>query len=342
MVKKMLVFDFKESEKTFFENNKFADYEISFFEGFLNEKTLKNVSFDDKENTEIISLFITSRINEEVLEAFPNLRLIATRSTGCNHINLEECLEHDIAVTNVSDYGAKTVVQYTAGLLIALVRKIIPAVFDMKKLQIKPEEYIGRDLNTLTLGVIGTGVIGAHVCRAAHFAGMKILAHDISHKKEIEEKYNVKYVDFNTLIKNSDVITLHIPYNDDNYHMISTREFDKMKDSAYLINTSRGELINTYALYKALINKKIQGCALDVGECEDFSFDMDNFLQKIPDTTHNCLGRAIVIQKMIELPNVIVTPHIAYSTREAIQDILATTMASISAFFNGEKINRVV
>lgn len=342
MAKRMLVFDFKQSEKDYFEANSFSDYEISFFEGSLNEKTLKNVSLEDLENSEVLSIFINSRINEEVLEAFKNLKIIATRSTGCNHINLEECLEHDIAVTNVTNYGAKTVVQFTVGLIIALVRKIIPALADMKKLQNNPENYIGRDLNALTIGVIGTGIIGSNVCKAANFVGMKILAYDIKPKKDLEEKYGVKYVDLSTLLENSDVITLHIPYNDDNYHMISAREFDKMKDSAYLINTSRGELINTYALYKALINKKIQGCALDVGECEDFSFDMENFLQKIPETTPNCLGRAIAIQKMIELPNVIITPHIAYSTTESIQDILETTMANINAFFNSEKRNRVV
>lgn len=342
MPKRMLVFDFKPSEKAFFDVNSFEEYDISFFEGSLNEKTLKNVSLSDKENVEIISVFISSHINREVLDGFDKLKIIATRSTSCNHINLEECLEHDIAVANVTHYGAVTVVQYTFGLIIALVRKIIPALFDMKKLENNFENYLGRDLNTLTLGVVGTGRIGSQVCRLANFLGMNIIAYDFKAKPELSENFNVEYVDFETLVKTSDVITLHLPYNDDNYHMFSHREFEKMKENAYLINTSRGELVNTYALYKALRDKKIQGCALDVGECEDLSFDMDNFLQKIPETTHNCLGRALVIQKMIELPNVIVTPHIAHSTEEAIQDILETTMKSIKAFYEGKKSNRVV
>lgn len=342
MGKRMLVFDYKKCEREFFETQNLEEYDISFFEGSLNEKTLKNVALDDLDNTEIINLFINSRVNKEVLEAFKNLKIIATRSTGFNHINLEECVEHNVAVTNVSDYGAVTVVQFTFGVIIALVRKIIPALFDMKKLENNYEEYIGHDLNALTIGVIGTGVIGSNVCKVASALGMKILAYDIKQNEKVAEKYNAEYVRFDELIKNSDIITVHIPYNDENYHMFSHREFELMKDNAYFINTSRGELVNTYALYNALINKRLQGCALDVGECEYFSFDMTNFLQKIPETTHNCLGRALVIQKMIELPNVIITPHIAHSTTEAIETILETTMENIKSFYEGKKLNRIV
>lgn len=342
MSKRMLVFDFKKSERGFFEKQKFEDYDISFFEGSLNEKTVKNVALNDLENTEIISVFINSNITREVIEAFKKLKIITTRSTGFNHINLEECVKHNVAVTNVADYGAVTVVQFTYGVIIALVRKIVPALFDMKKLENNYESYIGHDLNALTLGVVGTGIIGSNMCKVANSLGMKILAYDIKQDKEVAEKYNVEYVKLDDLIKASDIITLHIPYKDENYHMFSHREFDMMKDNAYFINTSRGELVNTYALYKALLDKKIQGCALDVGECEYFSFDMGHFLQKIPETTHNCLGRSLVLQKMIELPNVIITPHIAHSTTEAIQNILETTMNDINFYYKGKKSNRVI
>ncbi len=342
MTKRMLIFDFKPSEKEFFNVNSFPDFDISFFEGRLNEKTLKDVSTTDKENAEIISIFLNSNINNDVLDEFKNLKIIATRSTGFNHINLEECLEHDVAVVNVTQYGAKTVTQYTFGLMINLVRKIIPALSDMKKLQNHPQNYVGHDLEALKLGVIGTGGIGSNLCKLANFVDMKILAYDLRPNEELIQKYNVEYVDFETLIKNSDVISLHVPYNDENYHMISKKELEMMKPTAYLINTSRGELIDTNSLYQALTNNEIQGCALDVGECEDFSFDMDHFWQKIPQTTRNCLGRALVIQKMIELPNVIITPHIAYNTKEAIHFILETTFKNIDAFYKGEKSNRIV
>lgn len=342
MTKRMLIFDFRPSEKTFFDSNQFEDYEIHFVEGKLNANTVKSISIEDRKTVEIISVFINSRIDKEVLESFSNLKLIAARSSGVNHINIEECIKHNIAVVNVLNYGAVTVVQFTFGIILLLVRKIVPAIFDIKKLENHPNNYVGHDLNTLTLGVIGTGVIGSRVCRAADFLGMNILAYDIKPRQEVAEQYNVKYVDFEYLIQNSDIITLHLPYTDDNYHMFSTHEFDKMKDTAYLINTSRGELVNTYALYNAIISNKIQGCALDVGECEAFSFDTEHFLQNIPETTPNCLGRALVMQKMMELPNVIITPHIAYSTIEAMRNILETTMESINAFYNNQKLNRVV
>lgn len=342
MARKMLVFDFKPSERKFFEDNIFEDFNISFFEEKLTEKILKKIPSDELENTEIISLFIYSKIHSEILDAFKNLNIIATRSTGFNHINIEECLRRNVAVVNVSDYGTRTVVQYTIGVMIALVRKLLPAIWDMRNFENHSDDYIGNNLNALTLGVVGTGAIGTNICRFASFEEMKILAYDIHPKAELKEKYNVEYVDLEKLIVESDVITLHLPYSEDNYHMFSAKEFDKMKKTAYFINTSRGEIVDTYALYNSVKDKKIQGCALDVGECEDLSFGMEDFMDKIPGATQNCLGRAFVLQKMMELPNVIITPHISYGTEEAIQCILETTMKNITEFYKGNRQNRIV
>lgn len=341
-MKKMLVFEYRNSEKPFFDKLQLDDIEIKFFGGKLNEDTFKKLPEEDRQSAEIVSVFIESHINTEVLDSFKNLKLITTRSTGYNHINIDSCLSHNVAVTNVSAYGEKTVAQYTFGLLLALIRKIVPAVNDMKRMDNKSQDYVGRDLNALTIGVIGTGSIGANVCKVANAFGMKILAYDFRPKAELTEKYNVEYVDLDTLLTESDVVSLHVPSNDANYHLISNEKIRKMKKSAYLINTSRGELIDTNALYQALVDKKITGCALDVGECESFSFDTENLLEKIPNTSMNCLARALVTQKLIELPNVIVTPHIAYNTEEAIETILETTIDSIKAFYQGEKKNRVV
>jgi len=342
MSKRMLVFDFRSGEKEFFDTKDFLDFTITFFEGSLNEKMLKKISFEDKKNTEIISVFLSSNIDKKILDEFENLKIIATRSTGFNHINLEECKLHSVAVTNVTKYGAKTVAQYVFGLIIALVRKIIPAFLDMKKLQNHPQNYVGNDLDALTLGVIGTGEIGSNLCKIADFVGMKILAYDLVKDDELVQKHNVEYVDLKTLLKDSDIVSIHLPYNDGTYHIISTEELELMKPSAYLINTSRGELIDTNSLYQALTNNVINGCALDVGECEDFSFDMDHFWQKIPQTTRNCLARALVLQKTIELPSVIITPHIAYSTKEAVKTIVETTAKSIKDFYEGKRTNRIV
>jgi len=342
MKKKMLVFDFKSSEESFFEINKFDDFEILFFEQTLNQSTLEQFPSDEIESAEIISVFITSSVDKEVLDRFKNLKIISARSTGYNHIDLEESKKRGIAVVNVSSYGERTVAQYTFGLLITLVRKIIPAFLDMKKLENNSQNYVGRDLNSMTIGIIGTGAIGSMLCKAANDVDMKILAFDLFPKDEIKSKYNVEYVDLETLLKNSDVVTLHLPATATDYHMISEKELAMMKDTAYLINTSRGELVDTAALYQALVDKKIQGAALDVGECENFSFDMSHFIEKIPETTSNCLAKALVTQKLIELPNVIVTPHIAYNTEEAVKTILETTFKNIEDFYQGIKTNRIV
>jgi len=342
MKKKMLVFDFKSSEKPFFETNKFDDYEVLFIEQSLNEHTLQEIPSDDVENAEIVSVFITSNVNKEVLDKFKNLKLVSTRSTGYNHIDIEECKNRNIAVLNVAKYGETTVAQYTFGLLIAIVRRIVPAVLDMKKLENKSQSYVGRDLNAMTVGVLGTGSIGASFCRLAHSADMKILAYDFRPNAELAEKYSIEYVDKETLLKNSDIVSVHVPYNEANHHFISTKELDMMKKGSYLLNTARGELVDTNALYQALLDKKLEGAALDVGECESFNFDMEHLMEKIEGTSADCLARALVTQKLIELPNVIVTPHIAYNTKEAVETILENTFKNIDDFYQGISTNRVV
>lgn len=341
-MKKMLVFDYKDSEKSFFKELKLDNFEIKLFSESLNEYTLKNISCEDKENAEILSTFITSQVTKNVINEFKNIKLIATRSTGYNHIDLDECKNRNIAVANVSRYGETTVAQYTFGLMLALIRKIVPAVMDMRRLENKANEYVGRDLNALTIGVLGTGAIGTKICELSHAFEMNILAYDFKPNEELAKKYNVNYVDKDTLLKESDIVSVHVPYRPENHHFISKKEIDKMKDGAYLVNTSRGELVDTNAVYQAMLDKKFAGVALDVGECESITFASEPILEKIPEISANCLGRALITQKLIELPNVIVTPHIAYNTEEAIETILKTTIANIKAFYNGEKLNRIV
>jgi D-lactate dehydrogenase len=342
MRKKILVFDFKASEKSFFEKKQFEDFEISFFEFPLNDSTIKQIPQSHIDGAEIVSIFISSALTKAVLNNFKSLKLVSTRATGYNNVDLDECKNREIAVVNVAKYGETTVAQYTFGLLVAMVRKIIPAVIDMKNGSNNAPIYVGRDLNAITLGVLGTGSIGAAFCKIAHGADMKILAYDFKPNPELAENYGVEYVDKETLLKNSDVVSLHVPYNQANHHFISKKELEMMRTGSYLLNTSRGELLDTKELYQALADKKLAGAALDVGECESFSFDMLNFMEKIPNTSADCLARALVTQRLIELPNVILTPHIAYNTQEAIETILESTFKNIDDFYNGLKTNRIV
>ncbi len=337
---KMLFFDLRESEKPFFEKNKNLDkFNIKFFTESLNEETVNNLSEEDLENTTIISIFITSDITDKVLEKFKNLRIISTRSTGYDHIMIEPCTKNNIALINVEKYGNTSVAQFTFTLILALIRQLFPAIQAIKSGSCIQKNYTGRDINTLTLGIIGTGAIGAGVCAIAHGFGMKILAHDPYPKKELEQKYNVEYLDLDKVLENADIISLHTPFTEDNYHMISGNQLKKMKDNSYFINVSRGELVNLEELLKYIKIGKINGAALDVVACVD-----PNCLEHVKQLERSslmCLEESKVVQELNKLPNVIITPHMAYDTQESVEFILEKTFEGLSDFLCGGNKFRV-
>lgn len=330
----MLMFDFRDSEKKFFEENNYENFDITFLKQSLNEDTVNELTEEQLEHTTVISVFIDSEVTEDVINKFKNLRIVSTRSTGINHINHKACVEKNIDVVNVASYGSKSVAQYTIGLMIALIRKIIPASKYVINKDTSCHEFIGRDISALTIGVIGTGSIGAAVCKLASALGMKILAFDIVEKHELIDEVELEYTDIQTLIKNSDVITLHIPYTGDNYHMISEKQFNMMKNNAYLINTSRGEILNTEALYNAIVNNKIAGAALDVVSCESYSFKCNQFARRLGEDM-TCMKEAELIPKLVKFSNIIITPHIAYETQDAIEYLLKMTFRGITDSIKG-------
>ena len=264
-------------------------------------------------------MFINSELNDEVINSFKNLRIISTRSTGVDHINKLSVQSKNIAVVNVEGYGSRSVAQYTIGLMIALVRHIIPAARNVMDKKFNCEDFVGRDLSKLTLGVVGTGAIGVGVCKLAQAFNMRILAYDINEKQELINTTDVKYVDFNTLLRESDIITLHLPYTGDNLNMFSSEQFSIMKNTSYLINTSRGELVNTLELYNAISKGAIKGAALDVFEDE-------------PNVNPDLLN----------LDNVTLTPHIASLTMKARLGMCREALAGITGVLKGEKPYNVV
>lgn len=338
----MLMFDFRAPEKEYFREHNFDCFNIKFFEESLTEATLESIPSELLENITVISVFINSRVNENVIKKFKNLRIIATRSTGVDHIDLEFCRKNNIAVTNVENYGATTVAQYTFGLIIALVRKIIPASLYMRDYKRSNNFFLGRDLSGITLGVIGTGAIGGSVCHIAHCLGMKILAYDLHPKGELMAKCNVNYVDFDEILRCSDVITLHLPYTKENYNMLAKPQFEKMERKPFIINTSRGELINLSDLKNALSRNLIAGAGLDVLSCESLTFRCEEYCPSLDITHAECVDELKIVKEIINWDNVIITPHIAYETQEAVDYILQTSMISIMDFFKGANTDRVV
>ncbi len=324
----MLVFDYRESERNFFGSKRLENFDITFYSESLNEDSVKSLPQEQLDNTMVISVFIDSEVTEDVINAFKNLRIISTRSTGVDHINLKTAEAKNIAVINVEGYGSRSVAQFTIGLMISLVRKIVPASRYILSENESCSNFLGRDLSKLTLGVMGTGAIGAAVCKLAKAFGMNVLTYDITQKQELISNYDIQYVDFDMLLKQSDVISLHMPYTGDNFHMISEKQFNMMKDSAFIINTSRGEILDTVALYKALENHKLGGAALDVVICEQLSFRCSQFAKKLNNDL-KCLEEAKIVKELAKMDNVIITPHIAYETQDAIDYILETSFKGI-------------
>ena len=306
---KMLIFDFRESEREFFEKNDFADFELTFISEPLNSMT--QLSEEQWKETDVISTFINSTVTADIINKFKNLRIIATRSTGYDHIDLKCCINNNIAVFNVEQYGQKAVAEYTLAMMLALVRNILPAYLDVQKNLINHPDYEGRNLCSMTLGVIGCGAIGDAVAKLALSFGMKVLV--TSYAKCNDADLQVEYLPLEDLIKRSDIISLHIPYTEETHHFLGEKEFSKMKDGVYIINTARGELIDGIVLYENLVSGKVKGAALDVYENEP-----------------------IVSAELLKLDNVVLVPHIGTATREARNEMAAQAMQNIISYFRAK------
>ena len=316
---------------------KACSIDITFIKEPLNE--MSNLTKEQYDETDIISVFISSNVCSEVIDKFKNLRVITTRSTGYNHIDVKYCSQNNIAVYNVDEYGQTSVAQFTFTLILALVRNLFPAYLDIQRNYLNHANYEGRNLNQLTIGIIGCGAIGGAVAKIANFFDMKILVY--SYTKNLEISSFVEYVTLDELLENSDIVTLHIPYTNENYHLIGAKEFEKMKDGVYFINTARGELIDIVELYENLLNGKIKGAALDVLECEYLALSPDNIVDGIKSHNSNCVANALITQKLLGMPNVIITPHIAWAAYETRQRLMGILENNIKSFLNGTPINVV-
>lgn len=333
---KMLIFDFRDSEKEFFNKYEFKDIDIKFKSEPLNDSTV--LTDEELRETDVISVFITSNLTEQVISKFKNLRIITTRSTGYNHIDIKYCSQNHIAVFNVEEYGKTSVAQYTFALILALVRNLLPAYLDIQRGLVNHPDYEGRNLSSMTIGIVGCGSIGGAVANIAKSFGMRVLVSSYAKRDDIEAF--AEYVSMNELLEQSDIITLHFPYTTENYHFLGAKEFEKMKNGVYIINTARGELIDIASLYENLLSGKVKGVALDVLECEELSFGQVDF-QDVKGAESRCISSALITQKLLGMDNVIITPHIAYNTQEAIEVLLETTFNNIRDFMKGNHNNKI-
>ncbi len=310
------------------------------------EESMENISdeqFQQIKDAEIISVFVHTalKMTKETLDKYANLKLIATRSTGFDHIDLNYCKSRGIEVVNVPKYGEATVAEFTFGVLLSLARHIIQARTDMKNNYVRMNEYIGFDLYGHTLGIIGTGAIGRHVAKLARGFGMEVLAYDLYPNEEFQRIYNIHYVGLDELYAKSDVITLHAPATKDNYHLLNDEAFKKMKNGVIIVNTARGSLVDPEALYRALASGKVKGAALDVLENEDFIIH-DDIILKSQDIPMDYAMNTIINARLMQMKNVLITPHIGFNSIDAVHRILHTTLENINHFCSGQIQNSVL
>lgn len=317
---KVAWFDTEDWERDYLGSKDTDSLEIEFIEEPLNEDTVEKVGEADA-----VAVFVSSEVSSEVIESL-DVDMVCCRSTGFDHVDIEAAEENDMQVFNVPNYGATTVAEHTFGLILSLSRKIYDAIEKVNHGEFDHTGLRGFDLEGKTLGVVGTGDIGQHVIKIARGFGMHVIASDPYPKHELEEELEFMYVSKDDLIRKSDIITLHAPLTDSTKHMLSDNEFEKM-ENALLVNTARGELVDTEALITALENGSLKAAGLDVLEEECYIEDDIKYLSKLEE---KCDPKLILEDHLLmKREDVLITPHNAFNSIEALQRITDTTLDNL-------------
>ncbi|HEY4499522.1 MAG TPA: NAD(P)-dependent oxidoreductase [Candidatus Paceibacterota bacterium] len=290
---------------------------------------------------EAISVFINSPITADLIATLPDLKFITTRSTGFDHIDVAACKTRNIAVSYVPGYGENTVAEFTFGLMVNLTRKMYEAIDQIKERgSFALGGLRGIDLKGRTLGVVGTGRIGKEIIRISKGFQMRVIAFDLYPNNQLAQEFGFSYVTLEDLLRQADIVTLHCPYNKQTHHLINKDNIGLMKASAYLINTARGGIIETDALIKALAGRRIAGAGLDVLEEEG---EIKEELISLSDAYPSPEASRTIVENhvLMKMPNVLITPHNAFNTQEALGRILTTTFENIKGFQTNHLVNLV-
>ncbi|MBR7618747.1 hydroxyacid dehydrogenase [Phenylobacterium sp. 20VBR1] len=298
-------------------------------------------SADRYTNAEAITTFIRSDLSAAVLRRMPKLRLIATRSTGFDHIDLAYCRQAAITVCNVPDYGDHTVAEHVFALLLALSRHVVEAVGRTRRGDFSQGGLRGFDLAGKTLGVVGAGRIGQRVIAIGKGFGMEAIAFDAHPDPIAAKQLGFRFASLDELLAAADVITLHLPGGEATRQLIGEAEFARMKPGAVLINTSRGGVMDSEALVRALSSGRLAGAGLDVVAEEGALGEEAEIFRTETAVPVERMRALLADHALLSQPNVIVTPHIAYDTEEAVARIIETTLGNIAAFETGSPQNVV-
>lgn len=306
-------------------NERFG-HELTFFEPKLTLATASMVN-----GHQAVCSFIHDDLSRNVLERLESrgVRLIDLRSAGYNHVDLEAAEQLKLKVARAPAYSPSSVAEHAVALLLALNRHLHHAYLREIEHNFSLEGMVGFDLKGKTVGVVGTGAIGAEFARIMAGFGCRIIAYDVRRNAELAKAIGLEYVQLDDLFAQADVISLHTPLTPYTRHIIDAAAFEQMKDGVVLINTSRGALVDTRALVVALKLKKVSAAGLDVYEEEEGVFHENLANEIIPDD---------VLSRLFTLPNVLVTPHQAFLTREALTAIADAALENARQFEAGEPL----
>ena len=323
-------FSTKKYDQDFFDStNTDFNHQLTFFETGLNEHT---ASLTKDYNA--VCVFVNDDLNAATINklAKNGIQLIALRCAGFNNVDLKAAAEKNIKVVRVPAYSPQAVAEHAVALILTLNRKTHKAYNRVRENNFSLEKLTGFNLYGKTVGVIGTGIIGQCFAKIMLGFGCKVLAYDIKPNEKLKAS-GVEYVELEKLLKASDIISLHCPLNEHTHHLIDGNAFEKMKDGAMLINTGRGALIDTSAVVEALKSEKLGYLGIDVYEQESGLFfnDLSETVNKDDD-----------FLRLMSFPNVLITGHQGFFTKEALEQIAQVTLQNLTDFENGAALENEV
>ncbi len=285
----------------------------------------------------ILSTFVNSHVTAEQLDRLPEVRLLATRSTGFDHVDLEACSRRGVIVSNVPHYGENSVAEHTFALLLALTRKLHRCLERTVRGDFSIQGLRGTELFGKTFGCLGAGNIGLKVLRIAGGFGMRRIACELAARPELAAEIGFEYVGLEELLSRSHVLSIHVPHNEKTHHLIDAAALAKLPRGAILVNTARGGIVDPQALIGALRSGHLGGAALDVLEGETAIGEEAEIMSSGYDV--ETLKSIVRNHALLTMPNVIITPHVAFNSEQAIRRIVDTTIENIHAFLSCQPQN---
>jgi D-lactate dehydrogenase len=326
-MKSIAFFELKDWEEDYIKE-RLKGFKLLFFKEPLTKENIIRIK-----NIDSISIFIYTKLEKNLLDLLPELKAVFTRSTGFDHVDTKECENRKIKIHNVPTYGENTVAEHTFALILSLSRNIHKSYVRTTRNDFSIEGLTGFDLKGKTLGIIGGGKIGMQVARMAKGFGMKTLVYDMYKNDLLSELLNFNYIELDNLITQSDIITVHVPYNEKTHHLIDEKRIKNMKKGTIIINTARGGIIDTDALFEALEKKHLGGAGIDVIEGEELIKEEKALLHCTDESCGKWKQLIERNEKLFHMDNVVFTPHNAFNSKESLIRILDTTIENIKNTF---------